>query len=181
MPQAVEQVAQRAANNQRISILFSFCVAFERYIITARITLYQSQYRQRTNAASRRYRQGTKRRAIVTRIMQIKRREQRDVSPRAKFWRIRYLLPRSIIRRLPPATASVALLNRSIDSSANLRFSPSPATLLTQRPQISRVPPPCRHPGCSASSVGTSHFGFTQRDFQPFEYFALLSITGASL
>ncbi len=55
---AVEQVAQRAANNQRVSDIVSFCVAFERYIITARITLIPMQYRQRTNAASRRYRQG---------------------------------------------------------------------------------------------------------------------------
>ncbi len=109
--------------------------------------------------------------------MQIKRREQRDRIPQSKFWRIRYLLPRSIISTTTTSTASVALLNRSIDSSGKLTFLPSPATLLTQRPQISACSATCRHPGCSASSVGTSHLRLYSRDFQPFEYFALLSIS----
>ncbi len=32
MPQAIEQVAQRAADNQRVGNIVQLCVAFERYI-----------------------------------------------------------------------------------------------------------------------------------------------------
>lgn len=79
-------------------MLFSFCVAFERYIITKRITqipiaiLAKNQRCQPPLSAEE-----AKSRAVVTRIMQIKRREQPYRIPRAKFWRIRYLLPKSII------------------------------------------------------------------------------------
>ncbi len=109
--------------------------------------------------------------------MQIKRREQRDRIPQSKVWRIRYLLPRSIISTTTTSHSSVALLNRSIDSSGKLTFFTAPATLLTQRPQISACSATLPHPGCSASSVGTSHLRLYSTRFQPFEYFALLSIS----
>ncbi len=38
MPQAIEQVAQRAADNQRVGNIVQLCVAFERYISTVSTT-----------------------------------------------------------------------------------------------------------------------------------------------
>ncbi len=57
-------------------MLFSFCVAFERYIITKRITQIPIAIPAKNQRCQLPLSAEAKSRAVVTRIMQIKRREQ---------------------------------------------------------------------------------------------------------
>ena len=159
MPQAIEQVAQRAADNQRVGNI----VQLLRRLRTVH------QHRQHYANADRdpgkepalpaaAVGEKAKGRAIVAGIMQIKRREQRNRLPRAKFWRIRNLLPRSIIstattthsQRSP--VEQIDLLIRRIYVARRHRRRCSHSVR-----RFPRVPPPCRYRWCNASSAGISH------------------------
>lgn len=85
VPQAVEQVTQRAANNQRVSDIVQLLRG-----LRAIHHHYQNHANTNRNTGKEptlpaaAIGKETKRRAIVTRIMQIKRREQRDRIPQSK-------------------------------------------------------------------------------------------------
>ncbi len=113
-------------------MLFSFCVAFERYIITKKN--YADTYR---NLRQRNQRcqpplsaVKAKSRAVVTRIMQIKRRTALPY-PRAKFWSDQVFAAQPIISTTTTSHSQRSPAEQSgLPYCANLRCSPLPAMLL---------------------------------------------------
>ncbi len=122
-------------------MLFSFCVAFRSGTSSPKELRrsYRNPGKEPALPAAA-IREEAKSRAVVTRIMQIKRRKQPYRIPSARnSGGSGILLPKSIISTTTTSHSQRSPVEQSgfTHPEANLRCSPLPAMLLTQRPQIS--------------------------------------------